>query len=190
MDQRGREVEAQAALTPDPCEVVPLPLPSAAPTDDGFADLYRRELPRLVTLAAAIAGPAQAEELAQEALLRAHRDWVRVRQLDKPGAWVRRVAINLATSSRRRTSAEARALARVARRRPVLAPPPEVDGFWQLVRRLPDKQAAAVALHYLEDRSLHDIADALGCTEGTAKAHLYKARQTLARQLADQELDR
>jgi RNA polymerase sigma-70 factor, ECF subfamily len=171
---------------------LPLPLPAAevAPAAPEFAAFYRHELPRLVTLAAAIAGSSHAEELAQEALLRAHRDWARVSGLDKPGAWVRRVTINLATSSRRRTSAEARALARVASRRTLDAPAPEVDGFWQLVRRLPPKQAAAVALHYLEDRSLLDIAAALDCTEGTAKAHLHKARQSLARHLSTQEPER
>lgn len=188
-DQRASRADPDDRPAVD-CDVIPLPLPASADADDGFADFYRRELPRLVTLTAAIAGTAQAEELAQEALLRAHRDWVRVRALDKPGAWTRRVAINLATSSRRRTSAEARALARVARRRPTPAPPPEVDEFWRLVRRLPPKQAAAVALHYLEDRSLHDIAAALDCTEGTAKAHLYKARHALALHLSTQELDR
>jgi RNA polymerase sigma-70 factor (ECF subfamily) len=67
------------------------------------------------------------------------------------------------------------------------APPPDVDGFWSLVRRLPDRQAAAVALYYLDDLSVADIADALGCAEGTAKAHLHQARQTLGQQLRDEE---
>lgn len=176
----------------DPLASVPslVPLTAVAPAVPEFAVFYRRELPPLVALATAIAGAANAEEIAQEALLRTHRDWARVSGLDKPGAWTRRVAINLATSSRRRTSAEARALARVARRRTPDAPAPDVDGFWELVRQLPPKQAAAVALHYLEDRSLVDIAAALGCTEGTAKAHLHKARRTLAHRLSTEEPER
>ena len=39
-----------------------------------------------------------AEDLAQEAFVRAHRDWNSVEQMDSPNAWVRRVAINLARS--------------------------------------------------------------------------------------------
>ena len=70
----------------------------------------------------------------------------------------------------------------LAARRQLDAPPPEVDEFWALVRRLPDRQAAAVALHYLDDLSIAEIADALGCAEGTAKAHLHQARRTLAEQ--------
>jgi RNA polymerase sigma-70 factor (ECF subfamily) len=171
-------------------EAAILPSGPVPPTYLDFTAFYRRELPAIVTLAAAIAGTDRAEEIAQEALLRAHRDWSRIERYDKPGAWVRRVAINLATSTRRRRTSEARALAQVAGRRQLDAPPPEVDGFWALVRQLPDRQAAAVALHYLEDLSIADMAAVLDCAEGTAKAHLHKARHTLASLLDDQEPDR
>ncbi len=167
----------------------PVPVPFERFTTD-YADFFRQELRPLVALAAAIAGADRAEEIAQEALLRAHREWDRIARYDKPGAWVRRVAINLATSSQRRRGAERRALQRVATRRQLHAPPPEVDEFWALVRRLPDRQAAAVALHYVGDLSVAEIADILGCAEGTAKAHLHKARRTLADRLRDQEPDR
>lgn len=177
---------------PSPDDAIPPPVPLAPlpPAYLDFTAFYRRELPALVALAAAIAGTAAAEEVAQEALLRAHRDWARIEQYDKPGAWVRRVAINLATSSRRRRSSEQRALARAAQRRQLDAPPPEVEELWALVRELPQRQAAAVALHYLEDLSIADIAAALGCAEGTAKAHLHKGRHTLASRLRHQEDDR
>jgi len=167
-----------------------IPLAPLPPTFVDFTTFYRRELPALVALAAALAGHERAEEVAQEALLRAHCDWARIERYDKPGAWARRVTINLATSDRRHRGAEARALARVAGRRQLDSPPPEVDGFWALVRELPDRQAAAVALHYLHDLSISEIADALGCAEGTAKAHLYKARRTLASRLSAPEADR
>jgi len=169
-----------AARRPDDVALAPAP-PLA------FTAFYRRELPRLVALAAAIAGHELAEDIAQDALLRAHREWDRIARYDKPGAWARRVTINLATSNLRRTGAERRALARVAGRPHLDAPPPEVDRFWSLVRDLPPRQAAAVALHYLEDLSVADVAAVLDCAEGTAKAHLYKARQTLARTLRQQE---
>jgi RNA polymerase sigma-70 factor (ECF subfamily) len=152
-----------------------------------FTAFFRAELRSLVALAAAIAGTDRAEEIAQEALLRAHREWDRIARYDKPGAWVRRVTINLATSSRRRRWSEHRALRQVATRRQLDAPPPEVDGFWELVRRLPDRQAAAVALYYLEDLSIAELADALGCAEGTAKAHLHQARQSLAAHLQHED---
>jgi RNA polymerase sigma-70 factor (ECF subfamily) len=152
-----------------------------------YTDFFRRELRPLIALAAAIAGTDRAEEIAQEALLRAHRDWDRISRYDKPGAWARRVTINLATSAQRRRGVEARALRRVATRRQLDVPPPEVDGFWALVRQLPDRQAAAVALHYVSDLSIAEIADILGCAEGTAKAHLHSARRALADLLRNQE---
>lgn len=162
-----------------------VPLAPVAPV--AFTTFYRGELPKIVALAAAIAGHQRAEDIAQEALLKAHREWGRISRYDKPGAWVRRVAINLATSNLRRLDAERRALARLKGRRSLDAPPPEVDGFWTLVRQLPPRQAAAVALHYLDDLSVAEVAAVLECAEGTAKAHLHKARLTLSERLKEQE---
>jgi RNA polymerase sigma-70 factor (ECF subfamily) len=152
-----------------------------------FTAFFRREIGPLTALAAAIAGTDRAEEIAQETLLRAHREWDRIARYDKPGAWARRVTINLATSTQRRRGAERRALHRVASLRQLDTPAPEVDGFWRLVRRLPARQAATVALYYVSDLSIAEIADVLGCAEGTAKAHLHQARQALAEHLRDQE---
>ena len=68
-----------------------------------------------------------------------------------------------------------------------LAPLDEVDTeFWDHVRRLPRRQAQAIALHYLEDRSVADVADILGCSVATAKVHLHRGRHALAERLGEQ----
>jgi RNA polymerase sigma-70 factor (ECF subfamily) len=164
-----------------PGPVTPIPL---ARIEADFAAFYRRELGPMVALATAIAGPDRAEDLAQEAMLRAHRRWSEISGYDKPGAWLRRVTTNLAISARRRGARERLALVRLSARPSADAPPPEVDQFWSLVRGLPPQQAAAVALYYLHDLSVADLAESLGCAEGTAKAHLHKARATLAARLS------
>jgi RNA polymerase sigma-70 factor, ECF subfamily len=152
----------------------------------GFEHFYLREYRGVVELAYALSGNrAGAEDITQEAFLRAHRDWPRVGRYQHPGAWVRRVAVNLATSTLRRRVIEARALARFwAQREPSLVelPASQAD-FWRAVRSLPRRQAQAIALHYLEDLSVAEVARVLGCAEGTVKAHLHTGRATLARRL-------
>jgi DNA-directed RNA polymerase specialized sigma24 family protein len=109
-----------------------------------FDQFYLREYRWVVELAYALSGNrAGAEDIAQEAFLRAHRDWQRVGRSEHPGAWVRRVAVNLATSALRRRLIEARALARVwAREEPALVElPPSGADFWRVVRSLPRRQA-------------------------------------------------
>lgn len=148
---------------------------------------FLREYRGAVELAYALSGNrAGAEDIAQEAFLRAHRDWPRVDGYQYPGAWVRRVAVNLATSAVRRRLIEARALARLwARQEPALAElPASGTDFWRAVRSLPRRQAQAVALHYLEDLPVAEIARVLGCAEGTVKAHLHHGREALGRRLA------
>ena len=151
-----------------------------------FEHFYLEEYPRVVKLAYALSGSrAGAEDIAQEAFLRAYRDWDRVRSYEHQAAWVRRVAANVATSGLRRAVVEARALVRLAaRREPALDPlPAENADFWRAVRSLPQRQAQAVALYYLEDRSIAQTAVVLDCAEGTVRAHLARARRTLARRL-------
>jgi DNA-directed RNA polymerase specialized sigma24 family protein len=55
--------------------------------------------------------------------------------------------------------------------------------FWAAVRALPERQMACVALHYLEDRSVAEIAEVLDCKAATVKVHLHRARQALAQRL-------
>lgn len=142
---------------------------------------YRRELPAMVALAAAITGSTvAAEDLAQEALLRAYRNWDRVGTYDKPGAWLRRVTVNLALSTRKRMTAELRARLRLAGPTALQPHPSDHDHVWSAVARLPGNQRAAVALHYLEDRSVADIAEILDCSPSTARVHLHRGRAALA----------
>jgi len=161
--------------------VVSLVGPVVGPDYEAF---FLDEHPKLVALVLALSGDAaHAEDVAQEALLRAYRRWSTIARYQRPGAWTRRVALNLATSARRRRLSERRAVERLAARPAPPAAGPEVGSaaeFWAMVRTLPRRQATVVALYYLEDASVADIAAVVGCAEGTAKAHLHQARAALA----------
>ncbi|HWM22524.1 MAG TPA: sigma factor-like helix-turn-helix DNA-binding protein, partial [Ilumatobacteraceae bacterium] len=115
--------------------------------------------------------------MVQEALAEAQRRWANVVELDKPGAWVRRVALNRAANIRRRSGREQQALRRlrVVRGDSASDRLPD-DGLWALVRDLPDQQRRAVVLHYVGDLSVADVADVMECSEGTVKTHLSRAR--------------
>jgi RNA polymerase sigma-70 factor (ECF subfamily) len=150
-----------------------------------FDSFYLRELPRLVALARALTGSAAAaEDVAQDAMIAAYRRWDEVAGLDIPAAWVRRVCANRATSHLRRRSSEARAVLRLSgvRQNDPELPPIDAD-FWASVRRLPRRQAQAIALHYLYDMSVTDVALTLGCSSSSVKAHLVRGRSALARAL-------
>ena len=154
---------------------------------ESFDLFYRREFPRMVTLACAVSGSwAAAEDIAQDAFVQVRQRWDTVGGYDKPGAWVRRVTIQLASKRLRRARAEAAAWLRLAPIEPIPHGPDEIEDVLRAIRRLPRRQRAAVTLCYLEDRSVREVAEILGCAEGTAKAHLFKARTSLARMLAEE----
>lgn len=151
-----------------------------------FAAFYRDEYRKVLAFSYALAGSqAVAEDICQEAFLRAHRDWGKVAFYEYPGAWVRRVASNLAMSQFRRLRSEAKALMRLGSesQEAFPAPEPEFVDFWKEVRRLPQRQSEVVVLYYLEDHSVAEIARMLGVAEGSVKASLHKGRQTLATKL-------
>ena len=109
-----------------------------------FEHFYLEEYPKVVALVYVLSGSrAGAEDIAQEAFLRAYRDWDRVGSYEHQAAWVRRVAANLATTGLRRRLVEVRALTRLAgRREPAVDPLAAQDGeFWAAVRALPRRQA-------------------------------------------------
>lgn len=146
-----------------------------------FEDFYGHEYPRVVRLLASMTHRwSVAEELAQEAMWEASRRWADVGSKDRPDAWVRRVAIRRAVSWHRRLLAEATA---VARTRPNRQPDPDADvidpALWEALRRLPRRQAVAMALWGIEQRSAEEIGEVLGCSAETARTHIRRARARL-----------
>jgi RNA polymerase sigma-70 factor, ECF subfamily len=150
----------------------------------GFEAFYLREYHAVVQLAYALSGSRLgAEDIAQEAFLRAFRDW---QAIHNPSAWVRKVAVRRAGRTVHRRLLEARALARLlAGRGPAVTELPEEDAeVWRAVRALPRRQAQVIALRYVADAPVAEIAQTLGMAEGTVKAQLHRGRQALAARLA------
>jgi RNA polymerase sigma-70 factor (ECF subfamily) len=162
---------------------------TAAPFRMDFASFYQRELRRAIGLAFVLSGSRSgAEDLAQDAFLKAYKQWETVGAYDNPGAWVRRVVSNGSVSRFRRGKAEAKALVSLTGSMYVVPDmSPDAMATWAAVRKLPKRQAQAIALRYYDRSSIADIARILECPENTVKTHLQRAKQTLEVLLDDGE---
>lgn len=121
-----------------------------------------------------------AEELAQEALMRACTHWRRVRRMAAPGAWAHRVAINLGKSSITKRERGKRALSTLRIEDLGRNPDPaDVAAVKEAIDELPARQRAAVVLRYYCDFSVRDSATILGCREGTVRALTHQGLQRL-----------
>lgn len=182
-----------------PAEVGPDILSAGRPVVDplpSFEAFYLSEITGLVSLAAGLCGRAQAEDVAQEAMLATYRRWRDVGRRDHPAAFARRVCANLAVSAFRRRMVEIRALVRLTDRTWAQSRPEVVaettgagDDFWTRVCGLPPRQAQAIALRYVYGLDVADIARTLGISTGSAKVHLYRGRRALAEQLGIEQED-
>ena len=167
---------------------------TAADFDACFVTGY----PRLVRTVGFICGDADvAADCVADAFERAYVRWRKVGRLDDPLGWVRRVAINRATDVHRRRTRGRRALQRLAGR-------PDTSRSHELTMSdatafrdselatamadLSPRQRAVVALHYLDDLSVADVATAMGLSDGAVKYHLHQARARL-RTLLESEQD-
>jgi RNA polymerase sigma-70 factor (sigma-E family) len=163
--------------------------PVGADGSGEFEQFFRAQHPRLVSIALALTGDVEAaRDAAQEALLRAFREWPKVVALDLPSAWVRRVVVNLVIDGRRRRSRDDRVAARLVHTSARGDDAPvEASATWDAVRRLPERQRAAVVLRYVDDLPVSDIATILRVTDGTVKSSLHAARRTLQGQLVGED---
>ena len=117
-----------------------------------------------------------AEDIAQDAFVELYRRWQRISRYDRPGAWVRRVAIRMTVRSLRHDAIRIDA----ERAFPAVEGEHHRDtGVLEAVRVLPLRQRAAVVMFYFEDASVAEIADSLGCSAPTARVHLHRARVRL-----------
>jgi RNA polymerase sigma-70 factor, ECF subfamily len=157
----------------------------------GFDECFREHYSRLVALGASMSGSVEVgRDLAQETLLRASQRWDEVAGLEQPGAWLRRVMVNLLIDHHRSGSAERAALKRLnARAREVrVADPADVDdaAWCALLAALPARRRLIVELYYGDDRSIAEIAALVGISVGAVKSALGKARARLNRVLEDE----
>ena len=63
------------------------------------------------------------------------------------------------------------------------------EALWAAVRALPRRQRQVVALRFVEDRSIGDIASIVGCDEPTVRTHLRRGRLAVAATLEIDEED-
>jgi RNA polymerase sigma factor (sigma-70 family) len=127
---------------------------------------------------------ARAEEITQDAFVQLLRHWPKVSTYERPGAWVRRVAIRLAVRSLRREDLWRSVRAALI---PAAAPPSSRYDLDGAIRQLSGSQRAAIVLHYYEDRPTAEVATLLGCSESTARVHLHHARKRLAAILGEDD---
>ena len=160
-----------------------------ATCEQDFDQFFRAQLRPLIALAYALSGSRPtAEDLAQEALLAAFKNWERVRELESPGGWVRRVVANRSVSNVRRRIVEVTTMSTRLRVHDeegsmIGALPADTAHVWAAIRRLPRRQAQVITLRTLDRSTVAEIADVLEISEEAASTHLRRARQTLTRQL-------
>lgn len=152
-----------------------------------FDEFVELEFGNVVALALGVLRDEDdAVDVAQETMLRTFERWGQVSALERPGAWSRRVALNLVNDRLRGRSRRQRLLDRLRQRRPMadVAVATGTAGvwdeeFWGHVAELPRPQRDAVALHYVLDLAVVDIAAIVERPEGTVKSDLARARTRL-----------
>jgi RNA polymerase sigma-70 factor (ECF subfamily) len=153
-------------------------LASTADFDAMFVESHSR-LVRSLTL---ICGDAEvAADCVADAFERAYVRWRKVGRLDDPVGWIRRVAINRSRDSHRRLVRRDRAVERLSSRTDLLWEDmgPQDESLVSAVAALSPQQRTVVALHYLDDLPVAEVAIAMGLSEGAVKYHLHEARGRL-----------
>ena len=150
-----------------------------------FIDLVRAEQEplRRFLLGLCSGDAAQADDIAQDALVRAYVASGSFLGLSKFSTWLYRIAYNCYIDHvRRKTPDTVPAESPEARRIPSGDASDAAFRYQQLyqaLERIPEKERAAIVLHYFEDRSIKEISAILGIPAGTVKYQLSSGRQHL-----------
>jgi RNA polymerase sigma-70 factor (sigma-E family) len=152
----------------------------------GLFDLHYLPLCRLACLL--LGDSALAEDVVQEAFLRTFAGWKRLRDPERAEQYLRRSVVNLCTSRFRRRGAEQRGNAKFG----VGGGDEDASRSWSsdrqdtvvvvlaAVRCLPPRQRMSIVLRYYLDLPEAEVAALMGCTTGTVKSQVAKAKATLA----------
>ena len=189
MDRSNRSTEPSA--TPDREEAARQEAEWVARAQYGdteaFRQLVERHRDRIYGLVLRMVRSADdAEEVAQDAFVRAWRALPRFRGEAAFATWLHRIAVRLAADRAASLGRRRGREAPLDDPRTITAEAPEernphdesarIDG---LMERLTMAQRAVVTLYYYQDRSVEDVARLLGMPENTVKTHLSRARAAL-----------
>lgn len=113
-----------------------------------------------------------AQDLVQEALVKAHRKWARI---DSPDAYIRRTIVRDLCSFKRRKSAGEWVTDDLPEAAATANGPEDRAAMWALLGELPRQQRAVLVLRFYEELPDAQIAEALGCSQATVRSHASKA---------------
>lgn len=155
-----------------------------------FDEFVRASSARLLRTSYLLAGDrGEAEDMLQEALVRAARHWRTAR--NSPEAYTRRVIVNLATDrwrARQRRPAEV-PVDEPAAQLPLVQQPAQQLGdrtvILDALRQLPYQQRAVAVLRYWEGAPVAETARLLGISPGTVKSYGARAIARLREILPD-----
>ena len=154
-------------------------------SDSDFREFFLAEYPVILSFMRVVLGDRQsAEDAVQEAFTVLFVHWKKVSRYEKPGAWVRKIALQQAGRVLRRRKRSAHLYSEPER----AAAQVSVD-IRASLGALSTSQRAAIVMHYLEDLPTAEIAEIMRCSPSTVKVHLHRGRNRLAEILGEEEPD-
>ncbi|HWE52770.1 MAG TPA: RNA polymerase sigma factor [Bryobacteraceae bacterium] len=162
-----------------------------------FDEIVETWRPRLFRYALALLRDADAAEtITQDCFMRAWHALHTFRGDCSVQTWLMRIAVNLVRDHTRNRRLQFWKRAKSTGGRPLesyVAPgesqektailKQQLAAIWENAGRLPNRQKTVFFLRFVEDMDILEIAAATGMKEGTVKAHLFRALQTLRRSL-------
>jgi len=164
---------------------------------EAYADIVRTMQQNVFNVAMGVLSNQQeAEDMTQEVFVRVWRSLPTFRGDSAFGTWLYRITVNACLNRQRKLGARLRRTddAELLARLPSAAPDPQDvaiqrerrERVWSLVEELPDKYRLVIILFYQQQLSYREISEVLSLPLGTVKAHLNRARTSLARRLRQQ----
>ncbi|WP_460392729.1 SigE family RNA polymerase sigma factor [Actinophytocola sediminis] len=147
-----------------------------------FDDFLRKQLGPMVRFAGVLTADTHlAQDLTQDAFVRAHARWDRISRLDRPDLYVRRMITNGFLSWRRLASVRStRSVPDIGLFSRATAPDPALrladrEQVSALLATLSRRQRTVLVLRFYEGHTDQEIAVILGCAAGTVRSHVSRA---------------
>ena len=168
-------------------ETLAIGLRAEAPSEPAFREIFDVSYRRLVVQLYGVVGDfVEAEDLVQEAFVRAAAAGRRFLRVENHEAWLRTTAVNVHRNRWRKL----RNYSRIRDRLVTQTDPPGLEDRLDVItalRLVPEAQRQVLSLYYFADLPVDEIAETLGVAAGTVKSRLSRGRAALAVSLGTEE---